>query len=95
MKNSNTIFNVDNTLETDLIKIPSMLIQPFIENAIVHGITPKKEGGEIEIHISLFSPKILKCSIEDNGIGRKKGKKETISISWNKYSFKKINFIIK
>ena len=62
--------------EVDLIKIPPMLIQPFIENAIIHGITPKKEGGTIHISILPQSLKALKCIVEDNGVGRQKNKKK-------------------
>ncbi|MBI4647811.1 MAG: tetratricopeptide repeat protein [Bacteroidia bacterium] len=52
-------------------KIPSMLIQPYVENAIRHGIMPKGEKGYIEIELQL-NDKIIKCRVEDNGIGRKK-----------------------
>lgn len=50
-------------------EIPPMLLQPFVENAIWHGIQPKKEKGEIHIHIRLEG-EYLVYSIEDNGIGR-------------------------
>ena len=61
---------VDNDVEQDLIEIAPMIIQPFIENAIVHGIGPKKEGGVIQIHISAKNNNALRCVITDNGIGR-------------------------
>ncbi|WP_375562388.1 histidine kinase [Bernardetia sp. OM2101] len=55
----------------ELIKVPSLLIQPFIENALVHGLMHKK--GEKELNISFeFKEECLKCIITDNGIGRKK-----------------------
>lgn len=54
------------------IKIPPMLIQPFVENAILHGITPLKKGGWVTIFFSIFEDKYLKVVIEDNGIGREK-----------------------
>ncbi|WP_157698899.1 sensor histidine kinase [Bernardetia litoralis] len=55
----------------ELIKVPSLLIQPFIENALVHGLMHKK--GEKELNISFeFKEEYLKCIITDNGIGRKK-----------------------
>ncbi|MEM6967063.1 MAG: ATP-binding protein [Bacteroidota bacterium] len=57
-----------NTFDT---VVPTMLIQPFVENAIKHGIFHKKERGSIVI--SFFSENTnLKCVIEDNGIGRQK-----------------------
>tara|TARA_B100000795_G_scaffold259169_1_gene233879 strand:- start:1422 stop:3800 length:2379 start_codon:yes stop_codon:yes gene_type:complete len=65
---------IEKELEEDLIKIPPMLIQPFIENAIIHGITPRKEGGTIHISILHQRGKALKCIVEDNGVGRRKDK---------------------
>lgn len=50
-------------------EIPPMLLQPFVENAIWHGLQPKGGKGEINIHISLEG-EYLVCEIEDNGIGR-------------------------
>ena len=50
--------------------IPPMLLQPFVENSIVHGILPKKAGiGKIEISFNQ-STQYLHISIKDNGIGR-------------------------
>ncbi len=54
------------------IRIPSMIIQPFVENAIIHGITPLKDRkGFISLRFCMLSPNMLQCIIEDNGIGRK------------------------
>ncbi len=52
-------------------QIPSMLIQPYVENAIWHGIMHKTGEGCLEIGMEMKG-NVLKCSIEDNGIGRKK-----------------------
>lgn len=54
------------------VEIPTMLIQPYVENAIWHGIMPLKgkRKGLIKIHIAL-AERNLKISIEDNGVGRK------------------------
>ncbi len=50
--------------------IPSMILQPFIENAILHGLIPKSDGEGL-LRISLQSQSgNIKCTIEDNGIGR-------------------------
>ena len=47
-----------------------MILQPFVENAIWHGISNKKDG-EGEIKISFWEEKdIFLCSVEDNGVGR-------------------------
>lgn len=64
------IINVDDSIETDLIEIPPMLIQPFVENAIVHGLSPKPMGGIININIHLRSENCLVCEIIDDGVGR-------------------------
>jgi ligand-binding sensor domain-containing protein len=59
----------DESLNSDAINIPGMLIQPFVENSIKHGIRFKK--GEARIDISFkVSGSILICTITDNGIGR-------------------------
>ncbi len=51
-------------------KIPSMLIQPFVENSILHGIRWKKTKGTIKLAIAPHSSGIL-CTVSDNGVGRK------------------------
>lgn len=50
------------------IQVPPMLIQPFIENALIHGLMHKK--GQKRLTISLEVRDVLICKIEDNGIGR-------------------------
>jgi tetratricopeptide (TPR) repeat protein len=54
------------------ITIPTMLIQPFVENAIWHGIMnmPEEKKGKLTLNFNL-NGKQLKISVEDNGIGRK------------------------
>ena len=51
--------------------LPPLLLQPFVENAIWHGIIPKQEQGNIWINIEEAKDKMM-ISIIDNGIGRKK-----------------------
>lgn len=59
-------------INTDQILFPTMIIQPFIENAIWHGLAPKKEGaGLLDIRI-LLQDGLIVCEVEDNGIGRKR-----------------------
>lgn len=53
------------------ISIPPMLIQPYVENAILHGLNPKEGEKVLDISFS-FQDKTLICSITDNGIGREK-----------------------
>lgn len=60
-------------LDTGSIVIPPMLIQPYVENAIWHGLMHKKDGtvGKVEIIISQQDNKLV-CIVQDNGIGREK-----------------------
>ncbi|GEM_PF-4649462 len=50
------------------VHIPPMLIQPFVENAIWHGLKPLEEGGKITVSIK-EELEIITCEIEDTGIG--------------------------
>jgi ligand-binding sensor domain-containing protein/two-component sensor histidine kinase len=62
-------FDVDEIIDLKSIMVPALILQPFIENAIWHGIMPKEEGGTIHITISKKEDKIF-CIVEDDGIGR-------------------------
>ena len=48
-----------------------MLIQPFVENAILHGLMHKQESGLIVISLTDNGDGTLTCQITDNGVGRK------------------------
>ena len=48
-----------------------MLIQPFVENAINHGLLNRDEPGNLKIGFAMKAKKELVCTIEDDGIGRK------------------------
>lgn len=61
--------NVDDSIDTLASYIPPFLIQPFVENAIWHGIMGLKGGGRIVIHLSKEKNQIT-CVVEDNGVGR-------------------------
>lgn len=60
---------VDPKLDKEETIIPSMLLQPYIENAIWHGIMPMEEGGDLKIAISQQQEDCLLIEISDNGIG--------------------------
>ena len=50
-----------------------MLLQPYVENAIWHGLMPKEEGGKIDINVEMNNDKsLLVITITDDGIGRAK-----------------------
>ncbi len=60
-------------VDSSFIEIPPMLIQPYVENAIWHGLMQKEEGGSITIHIDkLPAENVLVIVIKDDGIGREK-----------------------
>ncbi|WP_046743887.1 tetratricopeptide repeat-containing sensor histidine kinase [Kordia zhangzhouensis] len=64
--------NVDEHLHVSDFQIPPMLLQPYIENAIWHGLRYKEEKGYLLINIKAKTSEILQIIIEDNGIGRKR-----------------------
>jgi PAS domain S-box-containing protein len=65
---------VNPEIELESIVIPSLLIQPYVENAIIHGLYNKQGAGELAIRIE-ENDGILFFEIEDNGVGRKEAMK--------------------
>jgi hypothetical protein len=61
----------ENSIEPETVYVPPMLLQPFCENAIWHGLMHKDGGGKLEVVLSLEKGQ-LRCIIADNGIGRAK-----------------------
>ncbi len=61
--------HVDEDIEEDITGVPTMIVQPYIENAIEHGIRPQKSG-LIKIEFKLVDDTAILCIIEDNGVGR-------------------------
>lgn len=72
--------HVDENIETDLVLIPSMLIQPFLENSIEHGFKNIKHKGLITIELKC-DEKNLMIKIKDNGSGMKKTASDNRHIS--------------
>ncbi len=74
-------------LESDSLldrSIPPMLLQPFVENAIKHGILPKEGPGKITVRFEQDGTALV-CKITDDGIGRKKSaQKKTESVKAHK-----------
>ncbi|PQJ80049.1 sensor histidine kinase [Polaribacter porphyrae] len=62
---------VDENLDLDSIFVPPLILQPFLENAIWHGLSSKKQDKKIIISINKTNVNYLQILIEDNGIGRK------------------------
>jgi tetratricopeptide (TPR) repeat protein len=67
-------FSVDENIQMDDFVIPPMLLQPYVENAVWHGLRYKEEKGKLDIKFRKVSADTVKIIIEDDGIGRKKSK---------------------
>ncbi|HEX6889469.1 MAG TPA: PAS domain S-box protein [Chryseolinea sp.] len=65
----NFILDVDPEVDIDTIEIPSLLIQPYVENAILHGLYKKQNQGTLRIRINETEGALV-FEIEDDGIGR-------------------------
>jgi anti-sigma regulatory factor (Ser/Thr protein kinase) len=63
------IFDVDESIDLKDFKVPALILQPFIENAIWHGLMPKETGGKIIISVKKVEGAV-QCIIDDDGIGR-------------------------
>ncbi|MES2761167.1 MAG: tetratricopeptide repeat protein [Bacteroidota bacterium] len=66
--------NIDPSIDRDAIHIPPMLAQPFIENAIEHGIFYKKDKGRVDVRL-FFENNFLIYEIEDDGVGMEEAMK--------------------
>jgi sensor histidine kinase YesM len=62
---------VDESVDVDYDIMPPLLMQPYVENAILHGLNPKPEKGKLTIRLHSEN-NFLICTISDNGIGREK-----------------------
>lgn len=62
---------VEPGVDADNIEVPPLIIQPYVENAIWHGLLHKEEGGHLSVRLSRENG-VLSCDITDNGIGREK-----------------------
>jgi len=62
---------VEEGIDHENTYIPPMLIQPFVENSIIHGISNKPSQGNISIDMKTDG-KVMKCVVEDDGVGREK-----------------------
>ncbi|OUS02741.1 hypothetical protein A9Q86_02710 [Flavobacteriales bacterium 33_180_T64] len=74
-KRSNNSFNytitIDNSIDPENTLIPPMILQPFVENSIIHGLRTIEKNGHIHITYNKQDNMMI-CSVEDNGIGRVK-----------------------
>lgn len=66
------LINIDKSINLETIKVPPLVLQPFVENAIWHGLSPKEGEKKLQLSISKKEANFIEIAIEDNGIGRKK-----------------------
>ncbi len=80
---------VDESINPEVVYVPPLLLQPFVENSIWHGISHKEGKGNIIIRIRRDED-LLRCEVEDDGVGRQtsvqlrekaEGKKESLGMS--------------
>jgi len=67
------IFEIDQHLDLKDIKVPALILQPFIENAIWHGLVPKESGGIVTVSAK-EADGAIECVIDDDGLGRELSK---------------------
>ncbi|MBK8087642.1 MAG: histidine kinase [Chitinophagaceae bacterium] len=64
---------IEPNLDLKSVMVPALIIQPFIENAIWHGIVPKKSIGSVSVTVKQKDEVII-CEVDDDGIGRHQSK---------------------
>lgn len=63
---------VDKNINTESHSIPTMFIQPYVENALKHGLLHKKDNRKLDISFKQEADSVIECVIIDNGVGRAK-----------------------
>jgi sensor histidine kinase YesM len=67
--------NVDEAINTEVTKVPSLILQPFLENSLWHGLSSKESDKKINLNVFKNSKDHITVEIVDNGIGRIASKK--------------------
>jgi tetratricopeptide (TPR) repeat protein len=67
--------NIDPEIDIIQQKIPTMIIHPFVENAINHGLHLLEHGGQLKVEMEHADNQTIICTVEDNGIGRARAEK--------------------
>lgn len=84
-KKINFQITMDPNINSATIKMPALILQPFIENALWHGLSLQTENKEIDINIQQEN-NVVKISIRDNGMGRKMAMERKEKKKYNKDS---------
>lgn len=75
--------SIDPILEQQTLSLPPMVIQPYVENAIKHGLLHKKGPKSLQLHFYLKEAALV-CDVQDNGIGRERSR--TINLRTNQHT---------
>lgn len=86
-KKFNYSINISNTIDIEEVLIPPMLVQPFVENAIAHGIKSVDRVGELTISFTVKN-EFLQCTVQDNGIGIEESKRRRINVNHQSMALK-------
>jgi tetratricopeptide (TPR) repeat protein len=62
--------SIDDDIDIHTVKIPSLILQPFLENALWHGLSSKEGEKKIDLQVSRDTENFIEISITDNGVGR-------------------------
>lgn len=79
-------FTIDASVDSSNIEIPSLLFQPFIENAIHHGLRNSEKKGMLNLNLKTERNELV-CIIEDNGVGRTEAAKQTQTNTYKGQSY--------
>lgn len=63
---------IDQSIDLKKVKIPSLILQPFVENALWHGLQPKEGNKRLKLEVVKKNENFVEIIITDNGIGRKR-----------------------
>lgn len=64
--------STDPGVDLEAFQIPPMLLQPYLENAVWHGLRYKEEKGTLLVAVKPLAPRAVTITVTDNGIGRKR-----------------------
>ncbi|MBK9638354.1 MAG: histidine kinase [Bacteroidetes bacterium] len=78
---------IDESINTETSQIPPLILQPFVENAIWHGLMKKQGRGQITIDIKAKNADVLYVAIEDNGVGRESANEQNTGLHEKGKSF--------
>lgn len=79
-KSFSYLVDVDAAINQEQTHIPHMMIQPFVENAIWHGLLNKENNRILNVSFTLESNNSITCVVDDNGIGRAKSSQKETSL---------------